>query len=145
MNVSILDVKGEYGAQSASRFARYSHCITYQLVTLNDGNCRLKTPVVKGRHALDALDHTLISGVLKFEDIILPKYEILTTNLRNYLAFVTLLMTVKISGISFKRRQCFYKLNIKIALYAIRNAMLWTFIHPDITIQLYKLPWVFII
>ena len=36
------------------------------VVRLNDGNCRLTIPVVKGRCARDALPHAFHIGVLKF-------------------------------------------------------------------------------
>ena len=58
LNISILHLKYEYGAQSESRFACYSHCyVTW--------NCRLTTPVIKGCCIRDALPHTSSFGVFK--------------------------------------------------------------------------------
>ena len=55
MNVSILYLKYENRARNENRFACYS--LLRHVVPLNDGNCLLTIPVVKGRFARGALPH----------------------------------------------------------------------------------------
>ena len=75
------------------------------VVPLNDGNCRLTIPVVKGRCARDALLHAFHIGLFKFVKMISTIVKILTKNLPTYLKVVMLLLTAMIAGISNKRCQ----------------------------------------
>ena len=69
MNVSILHLKYEYRARSSGPFRMLLPLLRH-VVHLNDVNCRLTIPVVKGRCAHDALHHTLHIGVFKFVETI---------------------------------------------------------------------------
>ena len=64
VNVSNLRVKGAYvlEARAVSRAPLLRH-----VVPLNDGNCRLTIPVVKGRCAREALPHAFNIGVFKYD------------------------------------------------------------------------------
>ena len=76
----IPHLKGEYGALSENRFVCYSHCY---ITWLNDGNCGLTMPIVKGGGARDQLpDVTMISVFKSAESKCLPQWNMCTMNLR---------------------------------------------------------------
>ena len=64
MNVSNLRVKGAYVLE-ARAVSRAPPIVTSR-GALNDGNCRLTIPVVKGRCAREALPHVFNIGVFKY-------------------------------------------------------------------------------
>ena len=72
------------------------------VVPLNDGNCRLTMPVVKGRCACEYYLTLLVSMCLKPLKGILPQQNIFTMNLRTSLTIVILLLTPMIGGINQK-------------------------------------------
>ena len=98
MDVSNLSVKGAYVLEALLPLLRH-------VVPLNDGNCRLTIPVVKGRCAREALSHAFNIGVFKYDKAPLPQQNVLTTNLRTLMEVVTLLLTAIISGIFHKQCQ----------------------------------------
>ena len=51
-----------------------------QVVPLNDGNCHLTIPVVKGRYASEALPHAFNIGVLKYGKRIFTRQQNFTEN-----------------------------------------------------------------
>ena len=63
-NVSNLHVKGAYVLEARAVYALPP--LLRHVVPLNDGNCRLTIPVVKGRCARDALPHAFDIGVFKY-------------------------------------------------------------------------------
>ena len=78
------------------------------VVPLNDGNCRLTIPVVKGRCAREALPHAFNIGVFKYgksNPTTIKHIYNESTNLRTWTKVVTLLLTAKIDGIFHKEFQ----------------------------------------
>ena len=80
------------------------------VVPLNDGNCRLTMPVIKGRCAREALPHAFSIGVFKYGK------SNRTTIKHNYnesenLKAVTLLLTATIEEIFHKQCQCRAKIH----------------------------------
>ena len=98
VDVSNLSVKGAYVLEALLPLLRH-------VVPLNDGNCRLTIPVVKGRCAREALSHAFNIGVFKYDKAPLPQQNVFTTNLRTLMEVVTLLLTAIISGIFHKQCQ----------------------------------------
>ena len=64
VNVDIFHLKVEYDARKMSCCACYSQILRH-LMPLNDGNCRLTIPSIKGRCACDMLPHSFDIGRFK--------------------------------------------------------------------------------
>ena len=71
------------------------------VVPLNDGNCRLTIPVVKGRCAHEALPRAFNISVFKYSTTV----NIFVTNLRTWMKVVTLLFTAIFGGIFHQQCQ----------------------------------------
>ena len=70
------------------------------MVLLDDGNCHLTMPVIKGHYTWDALPHTFNNGMVKSFKKNLAKLKIYTMNLQTQLKVVLFLFTPMIGGIS---------------------------------------------
>ena len=77
------------------------------VVPLNDGNCRLTIPVVKGCCARDALLHAFHIGMFKFVETISTAIKIYLKESANIIegCIQMLFLTPMIAGISNKRCQ----------------------------------------
>ena len=65
MNVSNLHLKGAYIRSKWEPFHALLPLLRH-VVPLDDGNCRLTIPVVKGRCAREALPHAYNIGIFKY-------------------------------------------------------------------------------
>ena len=75
------------------------------VVPLDDGNCRLTIPVVKGRCAREALPHAFNIGVFKYGKRNPTTIKHITTTLGTLMEVVTLLLTAIIGEIFHKQCQ----------------------------------------
>ena len=75
------------------------------VVSLNDENCRLTIPVVKGRCARDAIPHTFNIDLFECGKNNSTKLKLIYNEFGNLIDSVTFLLTSVIGGILYKRRQ----------------------------------------